>query len=622
MSDALALSARPTPWTLVARPGLLAGSLALLAFVALAALSILRFDAYQAGLLDLDIQDQVIWNTAHGHPFASTVLKENTIHVAEHLAFSLTPFALIYAVLPDTRIPLAGQALALAASSLAVYLYARHALGSWPQALLVQASYLLMPLLATMALDDFHPVVVAVAPLAFGAYLLLIGRAEPGLALLALAVAAEEECALPVLGLGMLVACRGRWRLGAGMALAAAVYLLLATQVVMPAFQTSAGRQGGPNRTLAHFNDVRNDLSVLANRLRPARLWDAFTWHELPGGATALASPLSLLPAMPTFAALMLQNEDLGNRYKMHWAAVMLPFFGFAAADGIRRLSRAPLGRPLALALLAAGTLVTYFSLSPLPGSADYNPSAYRPGPHQADIARALPLVPPDIPLLASNTLVAYLNHRREIYVYPPALHYSAELATRLDTVGFAVLDLFDRSTQSGMGQKDANLLRRNPPPIVWSPAHKILFVMQRFPAPSTALTPPPLFGDVLQLDGYDVARRGSSVELTLQWRVVHHTYFSYQRVVELVDRQGAVVASSQEMPLLVMAGTNDWRTGLRIVDRVTLGPLPAGTTLDSLHFRVGWTMLRESTNPLRDLALPGGPRQYESPILSLPGSG
>src|SRR5438067_9304146 len=196
MGDALVLPAR-SAGRLAARPLLTAAGLAFLFCLLLSALGIARINAYHAGMLDLDIQDQVIWNTAQGRPIASTVLKENDLHLAEHLAFSLAPLALLYAVAPDPRLVVLLQALALAGSSLPVFLYAQRRLESAAAAMLLQGCYLAMPLLAAVALDDVHPVALAALPLAWGAYLLLTGRVPPGLALLALAVVAEDEAALP-----------------------------------------------------------------------------------------------------------------------------------------------------------------------------------------------------------------------------------------------------------------------------------------------------------------------------------------------------------------------------------------------------------------------------------------
>src|SRR3954470_6789809 len=77
MTDTLALPAGRVRAHLAVTPLAVASALPLVAFFALAYLSVARIQNFHAGRLDLDIQGQVIWNTAHGRPFASTVLKEN-----------------------------------------------------------------------------------------------------------------------------------------------------------------------------------------------------------------------------------------------------------------------------------------------------------------------------------------------------------------------------------------------------------------------------------------------------------------------------------------------------------------------------------------------------------------
>jgi hypothetical protein len=370
----------------------------------------------------------------------------------------------------------------------------------------------------------------------------------------------------------------------------------------------------GSNRTSSHFSQVLGDPGALLVLARPERLWDAYRWLLLPSGTVAIANPISLLPAAPTVLALFFQDELLEKRYTEHWAAVILPLLGFAAADGARRLSRGALTRVLALGLVAAGTLVTYVNQSPLPGSIDHERDEFVAQDHDLDIARSLPLVPRDVPILASGTLVAYLNLRREIYVFPPTKHYAPPVWPHAQDVPVVVLDYFDRSTQTALGQRGLSPLRRDPPPVLFAPAHKILLVMNDYPRPAVAAWPNALFGENLRLDGYDVAREGEKVVLMLQWRVEHRTYFTYGRKVELLGPDGAVVASETNMPVLYLASTDDWRDGQRVIDRVELRPTGSGP----YRFRVGWKMTGASESPLTVLTLSDGSRTYESPPLPL----
>ncbi len=591
-------------------------ALALIFLALFAAFSIRKLDTFAAGVLDLDIQGQVIWNLGHGQPFASTVLIENDNHLAEHLAFSLIPLAVLYALLPDPRLLVTVQALALSASSLAIFLYARERLASDARALVVQLAYLAAPVLGIVTLDDFHPVALAVAPLAFGAYLLLRDRTVPGLALLALAVLAEEEAALPVLGLGLLVAWQGRRRLGLGTALAAGLFLLIATQAVMPSFQN---RTLGTNRTLSHFVELRSDPSLFAQRLRPDRLWDAFEWLALPYGAAVLAAPASLLAVLPTFAALIMQDEALGTRYRGHWAAVMLPFLGFAAADGVRRLSRIRRGGELALALIVVGSAVTYVAHSPFPGGGRWGEEPDRPPDRQPDLARALALVPPQIPLIVSPSLVAYLNNRPRVYVFPPVLHYAPGAVLDSAKADFYVLDLYDSATQSNLGNRRYTPLRIEPPPVLWSPGHKVLFVMLDFPAPTIPPDSAALFGDWLRLDGYDVTIEGGEPRLILHWRVEDSSPFSYTRGLQVLGEDQRVLFDDERFPLASIVPSKDWRDGQRIIDRIDLPPESLGSRNRPLRFRVAWMPVDRDERD-EPLTLENEQEFWESPELPLMG--
>ena len=57
--------------------------------------------AFSTGRFDLEIYAQVVWNTAHGQPFATTLLKTNLNHLAEHVALVLIPLSWGYRVWPS-----------------------------------------------------------------------------------------------------------------------------------------------------------------------------------------------------------------------------------------------------------------------------------------------------------------------------------------------------------------------------------------------------------------------------------------------------------------------------------------------------------------------------------------
>ena len=123
------------------------------------------------------------------------------------------------------------------------------------------------------------------------------------------------------------------------------------------------------------------------------------------------------------------------------------------------------------------------------------------------------------VPLQASASLVAYLNNRPEIYEFPLDEHYADGVAPRAADVNLIVMDLNDRLTQRAIGLKGGNPMRSDPPPTLMVPAHKVVLVMRHAPAPTVPADPGALFGDAIGLEGYDLARDGDGLALTLHWR-------------------------------------------------------------------------------------------------------
>ena len=64
---------------------------------------------------------QVVWSIANGYPYQTTLLANNRLHLAEHLALVLLPLAPLYALIPSVSLLLLLQTSVVAASGLAVY---------------------------------------------------------------------------------------------------------------------------------------------------------------------------------------------------------------------------------------------------------------------------------------------------------------------------------------------------------------------------------------------------------------------------------------------------------------------------------------------------------------------
>src|SRR6266545_3524821 len=313
-----------------------------------------RYETFNGGRFDLEIYTQVVWNTSQGRPFETTLLKTNLNHLAEHVALV--------------------QDLALALLGWPVFQWARRALGSRGQALLVLACFYAGPALASIALDDFHALPLATVPLGIGLWLVLAGRPRLVASVALIALPIEEESGLLLVGLAALLVVRRRPGLGLLVGGLAALWLAVAVFVVMPRFHDprTLGLVGG-NRTVSHFSDIRQDPSALLGRLLGQRGMDAAVWLALPTAGLGLLAPQTLLVGAPSFAALLLQNRD--DTFGRHWAA---PLMMALWLSGIAGLARLRVGRPrsIGLGLLVLGTALAFWLVSPLPGGGSFNPAA------------------------------------------------------------------------------------------------------------------------------------------------------------------------------------------------------------------------------------------------------
>src|SRR5215203_5951060 len=167
-------------------------------------IAVAEYDTYNSTSRDLAVYLQVIWNTANAHPFATTLLEHNRLHVAEHLAGLIALASPLYRAIPDPRLLLMVQQAVLTLTGIPVFLWARHRLGpGW--AALLTICYFAMPTLTEVALDAFYPVVFTALPLGFAAYFALRSRPAAAYILGLIALPIEEEAGLVALGIGLMM---------------------------------------------------------------------------------------------------------------------------------------------------------------------------------------------------------------------------------------------------------------------------------------------------------------------------------------------------------------------------------------------------------------------------------
>lgn len=164
-------------------------------------LAVTQHRALGTRIADLGVYENVVWQTAHGHPLACSFLESGTYlsaHVAPILVL-LAPFHLLY---PHAELLLVLQAIALGSAAVPVYLLARDALGRGAGVLLA-AAWVLHPAVQGLALDEFHTLALAAPLFVWLTLMIERGAAKRYVLVLALALACREDVALVLVAFGL-----------------------------------------------------------------------------------------------------------------------------------------------------------------------------------------------------------------------------------------------------------------------------------------------------------------------------------------------------------------------------------------------------------------------------------
>jgi uncharacterized membrane protein len=419
-----AQAARPV--TATAREGV-RGRIVLYAFSSIYASILLAAGAanyllYLAPRYDLGNMVQTVWSTSHGHFMQ---MSGGTGENISRLSFHFDPFLALLVPLwwiwANPVVLIAAQALALASGVFPVYWLARKHVADSRLAVAFGIAYLLYP--ATQ-FNTFTP--IGIHAVSFATPLILYAiwfLDEDRLILFALfgllAATTKEEIAAAVGGLGIWYAVR-RGRKRTGLLIFAAGYGISLANIlfVIPHF--------APNGQLS-FTGRYADVGGTPGGMLSTAVHDpvAFvhqvtTLHKLafllllfaPFIGLWLFEPIMLLGALPDLAVNLLSAKPAQTTVFYQYTAGIIPFVVAASVLGAARLRR---GRRAPTLLLVAASCFALWS--PL----DYSfVSLHGRSSGETAAARvALRLIPPNVPVSASQTLGAYVSTRRSVALFP-----------------------------------------------------------------------------------------------------------------------------------------------------------------------------------------------------------
>jgi len=382
-----------------------------------------RHVALRTHALDLGYYVQVVWNIAAGHGAYVTF---PTMHAwGDHLSpvlYLLAPLALAASGAIELLLV---QTLVLAAGALAVFGYAARRLGTVPATGGLALLFIVNPSLHGINIRDIHPQAFAITLLVAAALAFDARRYAWCAIALALTLACREDAAIAVCGFGIwLAAARGRWRLGAAVAVASVLLLAIDLKYVMPVFR------GEPYPHLHRHAYLGSSLGeILLNMvLRPWR-WVGVAFAPgrllylllmlLPLGLLPLLASRPLAAAAPALALNLLSIDPVLVNFRSQYQAFVLPFLMLAAVDGYARIREWPRAPALLGLGLFASVLLTARTAN------DLMVTRWRLDEGQRAAHALMRRIPGEAVVSANERLAPHLATRRQIFIYPTGIEIS-----------------------------------------------------------------------------------------------------------------------------------------------------------------------------------------------------
>ena len=425
-------------------------------------LSVARYQAYNAGMLDLGNMSQAIWSATQGRPLECTYGDGPLSRLSLHVELIYFLFAPIYALFSSPVTLVILQAGMFAAGGFPLYALAQRRLRHKWAARLIVLTFLLYPVAQTAVLFDFHGDTLAM-PLLLFAFEALDRKAYKTYGLwLALALSCKFYVAVPVIVFGLVLHRTGRHRVGALTSATGAIWLLVAMTLIRPAFAPSG--YAPPEATLSGYlyTYFGRALAMAENPVEIAARLMVATVVLVPSLWLGRLAPEWLMPAAAiVLPAVMASGLVSAVDYRYHHYAIAVPFLALACLKGAERLRHRgriswvrDAGMQVAIVVVFSALLVDT-PLNPLfwtsPSGWGHDSLAY--GVTSRDELKSAWLamnVPDRAPIVASFFLAPHLTNRFDVFLPQVRAEggydqYEVRFGRRLDATDVVVLDaLFD----------------------------------------------------------------------------------------------------------------------------------------------------------------------------------
>ena len=318
------------------------------------------------------------------------------------------------------------QVLVQASGAIAVYLLARDRIHDRWLAVALAAVLLLNPTYQFLTWEFFHPDALAIAPLLFAYWAARTERWRWFVVFAVVAAACKEDVALVLAIMGVLIALRGRRKIGLIVVAASIAWYTFATRVVIPLsngigpfYDTFFGDLGkNPIEVGAHLATHPREAVDLATES------DRVSYYEMMFAPVAflplLAIP-TLLIAGPMLAVNVFSTFPYTREIRYHYSSLVLVGIILATVEAIAWVAahRPGLVRFL-VGLVVATSLAATVAWGPSPISTKYHSGLWAlQNERQAAKEGAVDQIPDGEATSAIYNFLPHLAHRDQIYDFP-----------------------------------------------------------------------------------------------------------------------------------------------------------------------------------------------------------
>ena len=576
-----------------------AGPLCIVLYViASACLGFWRHAAFSTDMFDFGYYTHVVWNTAHGLPFANFIPDKSPNFLLDHFSLLMGVLAPLFWIAPDARMLQVVTAVGLGLAIFAAYLIVHE---RYPTlAPLVALALILNPLGHQVASMDYHEIMLSTPVLAFAAYAFYKRNDKLLIICLALALLVREDMGAFVACFGVLMILfrPGRRVLGLGAVIAGLVWTVSITQGLIPALGANYihtnvfwAYQYGDDLGQIFLGMLKNPRGLVDNLVQ-AHAGQTLVRVLLPLGGLPLIAAGEQLLWFPSLLLILMSTMSEIKTFTAWHAAPFVGLLWVTAAGVLARFS--PRWAKIATGVLLVTAVIGYFTWSMYPGGSQYDASKYQITEHTRIGEQVMAQVPADVGVAAQSKLAVHLAARKYITLFP--------WMPQNWKVDMIVLD----ETDTNPYPLTADQLKKFVLEYEAKPAYKITLDQDGyyiFEPDAQQIAPLPqawVFSDTLKLQNFALSQTdasqafqsleagdtalvpGRKLRVDLYWTSQMTMTANYAVSVRLVTDDGQVLAQDDSWPARGLLSTLQWPLGQEIRDvhylTIPNQPLPATT--------------------------------------------